>query len=207
MKIRFGRPSPAMVVAVVALVAALSGSAYAALGKNSVGTRQLKAQAVTVGKIANNAVTSAKVAKNSLTGSDINLSALGTVPSATTAASAGNANTVGGHAASCPGGTTLIRGICFDAAAKGPAPSLAAAEDACAAAGGTLPSPMLLYSTRTVLNLGTGAGTDRMFTDSYYSAQGTGSNYTTIVLDGTGRLFEQSVDAEAKYYCVYQLVR
>ena len=62
MKIRFGRPSPAMVVAVVALVAALSGSAYAALGKNSVGTRQLKAKAVTAGKIANNAVTSAKVA-------------------------------------------------------------------------------------------------------------------------------------------------
>jgi hypothetical protein len=66
---------------------------------------------------------------------------------------------------------------------------------------------MELYATRTVLNLGTGAGTDRMFTDSYYSDQGTGSNYTTIVLDGTGRLFEQSVDAEAKYYCVYQLVR
>ena len=207
MKIRFGRPSPAMVVAVVALVAALSGSAYAALGKNSVGTRQLKAKAVTAGKIANNAVTSAKVAQNSLTGSDINLTALGTVPSATNAATAGNANTVGGHAAACPSGTTLIRGVCFDAASKGPAPSLTAAEDACAAAGGTLPSPMLLYSTRTVLNLGTGAGVDRMFTDSYYSAQGTGSNYTTIVLDGTGRLFEQSVDAEAKYYCVYALVR
>jgi hypothetical protein len=207
MKIRFGRPSPAMVVAVVALVAALSGSAYAALGKNSVGTRQLKAKAVTAGKIANNAVTSAKVAQNSLTGSDINLTALGTVPSATNAANAGNANTVGGHAASCPAGTTLIRGVCFDAAARGPAESLTAAEDACATAGGTLPSPMLLYATRTVLNLGTGAGTDRMYTDTYYSAVGTGSNYTTIVLDGTGRLFEQSVDAAAKFYCVYALVR
>lgn len=207
MKIRFGRPSPAMVVAVVALIAALSGSAYAALGKNSVGTRQLKAKAVTAGKIANNAVTSAKVAQNSLTGSDINLSALGTVPSATNAANAGNAATVGGHAASCPGGTTLIRGVCFDAAPKGPAPSLTAAEDACAAAGGTLPSPMQLYATRTVLNLGTGAGSDHMYTDSYYSAVGTGSNYTTVVLDGTGRLTEQSVDSASRYYCVYALVR
>jgi hypothetical protein len=207
MKIRFGRPSPAMVVAVVALVAALSGSAYAALGKNSVGTKQLKAKAVTAGKIANNAVTSTKVAQNSLTGSDINLSALGTVPSATNAATAGNANTVGGHAAACPAGTTLIRGVCFDAAARGPAESLTAAEDACAAAGGTLPSPMELYATRTVLNLGTGAGTDKMYTDTYYSEVGRGSNYTTIVIDGTGRLFEQSVDAAAKYYCVYALVR
>src|ERR1700742_5292594 len=110
MKISIGRPSPAMVVAIVALIAALSGSAYAALGKNSVGTRQLKAKSVTSGKIANNAVTSAKVAQNSLTGADINLAALGTVPSATSAASAGNSNTVGGHAAVCPGGTTLIRG-------------------------------------------------------------------------------------------------
>src|ERR1700742_2643163 len=115
MKISIGRPSPAMVVAIVALIAALSGSAYAALGKNSVGTRQLKAKSVTSGKIANNAITSAKVAENSLTGADINLSALGTVPNSVNSTNSGNSNTVGGHAASCPSGTTLIRGLCFDA--------------------------------------------------------------------------------------------
>jgi hypothetical protein len=206
-KISIGRPSPALVIAVIALIAALSGTAYAALGKNSVGTRQLKAKAVTAGKIANNAVTSAKVAKGSLTGADINLSALGTVPSATNAANAGNAGTVGGHAASCPGGTTLIRGVCFDAASRGPAPTLGAAADACAASGGWLPTPMQLYSTRSVLNLGTGVGTDRMYTDSYYSAVGSGSNYTTVVIDGIGRIAEQSVEEPAKYICVYPLVR
>jgi hypothetical protein len=206
-KISIGRPSPALVIAVIALIAALSGTAYAALGKNSVGTRQLKAKAVTAGKIANNAVTSAKVAQNSLTGSDINLSALGTVPSAVSATSAGNANTVGGHAANCPAGTTLIRGVCFDAASRGPAPNLGAASDACAASGGWLPTPMQLYSTRTALNLGTGVGTDRMYTDSYYSAVGTGTNYTTVVIDGIGRIVEQNVEAPAKYICVYALVR
>src|SRR3954451_11185047 len=133
MKIRIPRPSPAMIVALIALVAALSGTAYAALGKNSVGTRQLKAKAVTAGKIANNAVTSAKVAKGSLTGDDINVGALGTVPNATSAASAGNANTVSGHAAACPAGTTLIRGVCFDSAPNGAAPNLKAAADSCAA--------------------------------------------------------------------------
>lgn len=207
MKIPIGRPSPAMVVAVVALVAALSGTAYAALGKNSVGTRQLKSKSVTAGKIANNAVTGAKVAQGSLTGADINLSALGTVPSATSAASAGNANTVGGHGANCPGNTTLIRGVCFDAAARGPAPSLTAAADTCAAAGGYLPSPMELYSTRLQLNLGTGIGDDHMYTDTYYSLALSGSNYTTIVIDGVGRLTEQSVDTASKFYCVYPLVR
>jgi hypothetical protein len=204
---KISRPSPAMIVAIIALVAALTGTAYAALGKNSVGSRQLKAQAVTTGKIANNAVNSAKVAKGSLTGADINVGALGTVPTAASAASAGNANTLGGHAASCPAGTTLIRGTCFDAAPNPAAPNLKAAADACASKGGYLPNPMALFTTRQVLNLGTGAGDDHMFTDSYYSAVGTGSNYTTVVIDGTGRIFEQSVDSASKYICAYALVR
>jgi len=204
---RISRPSPAMIVAIIALFAALSGSAYAALGKNSVGSRQLKSKAVTTGKIANNAITSVKVAKGSLTGEDINVGALGTVPSATNAASAGNANTVSGHSASCPGGTTLIRGTCFDSAPNVAAPNLKSAADSCAAKGGFLPSVMALYSTRQVLNLGTGVGTDHMFTDSYYSAVGTGSNYTTVVIDGTGRISEQSVDSPSAYICAYALVR
>ena len=162
---------------------------------------------MTSGKIANNAVTSAKVAKGSLTGEDINVNALGTVPTATSAASAGNANTVGGHFASCPAGTTLISGVCFDAAPNAAAPNLKAAADACAAKGGFLPSVMALYSTRQVLNLGTGAGTDHMFTDSYYSAVGTGSNYTTVVIDGTGKISEQSVDSASAFICTYALVR
>jgi hypothetical protein len=207
MKIAVSRPSPAMVVAVVALVAALSGTAYAALGKNSVGSRQLKAKAVTSGKIANNAVTGAKVAKKSLTGADINVDALGTVPSATSAAGAGNAGTVGGHAAACPAGTVLIRGVCFDAAPNSAVGSLKLAADACAVKDGFLPSPMQLYSTRRVLNLGTGVGSDHQYTDSYYSAVGSGSNYTTIVVDGTGKLSEQSVDSPSKYTCAYALVR
>ena len=207
MKIGISRPSPAMIVALIALVAALSGTAYAALGKNSVGTRQLKAKAVTSGKIANNAVTSAKVAKNSLTGADVNVGALGTVPSADHAGSAGNADTVTGHAASCPGGTVLIRGVCFDATPNGEAPTLKDAADACAAKGGYLPSPMELFSTRSVLNLGTGVGTSHMYTDSYYSAVGTGSNYTTVVIDGTGKLTEQGVEEPSQFICAYALVR
>jgi hypothetical protein len=196
-----------MVIAVIALIAALSGTAYAALGKNSVGSRQLKAKAVTTGKLADNAVNSAKVAKGSLTGADINVDALGTVPSATSATSAGNANTVGGHSASCPGGTTLIRGVCFDSTSNGPVNGVKAAADACAAKGGYLPTPMALYSVRQVINLGTGVGSDHQFTDSYYSLAGSGSNYETIVIDGTGKISELEVDQASRYICAYALVR
>jgi hypothetical protein len=67
------RPSPAMVVACLALLVATSGTGIAAatqLGRNTVGPLQLKNNAVTNPKIRNNAVNSAKVAPRSLLRSD-----------------------------------------------------------------------------------------------------------------------------------------
>ncbi len=206
MQARTWRPSPALVIAIIALCAALTGTAWAALGKNSVGSRQLKSKAVTTGKIANNAVTGAKVASNTLTGADINLNQLGTVPSATNAQSAQNAGTVGGHAAACPGGSTLIRGVCFDLSLNGPVGGVKAAADACAAKGGFLPSTMELYSVRNVINLGTGVAPDYAVTDNYY-ANTLGTNYRTMVVDGSGKIEELTVDASTKYICAYELVR
>jgi hypothetical protein len=203
---RVKRPSPAMVVAVIALVLALTGTAFAALGKNSVGSRQLKSKAVTTGKLANNAVNGAKVANGSLTGQDINVGALGVVPSATSAASAGNAGTVGGHAAACPPATTLIRGICFDAQSNPVANTLKEAADDCAAKGGYLPTPMELYSVRGVLNLGTGIGNEHQYTDEVY-ANTAGVNYSTVTIDGTGAITEQSIGSPSRYTCAYPLVR
>jgi hypothetical protein len=207
-KSKVGRPSPAMVVAVIALVLALSGTAVAVsqLGKNSVGTRQLKSSSVTTGKIANDAVNGAKVAKGSLTGSDINLSALGVVPAAVNSTHALSAETLGGHAAACPPGTTLIRGICFDSASNPAVGSVTAAADACAAKGGYLPSVLELFSTRSVLNLGTGVGGDHQYTDSYYSRPGEG-NYRTLVVDGTGAVSELEINAPSRYICAYDLLR
>jgi hypothetical protein len=86
-KLRLGPPSPAMVVAVIALVVAMAGTGYAALKlpKNSVGTKQVKKNAITTAKIKKDAVTGAKVKAGSLAGTDIDLNSLGTVPSANTA--------------------------------------------------------------------------------------------------------------------------
>jgi hypothetical protein len=199
----------ANVVSTIALFLVLSGATAlaATLGKNSVGPRQLKSQAVTTGKIANNAVNGAKVAKNSLTGEDINIAALGTVPTATTAASAGNANTVGGHAASCPAGTTLIRGICFDTAANPVVANLQSAADNCAAKGGYLPTPLELYSTRAILNLGTGIGNDHQYTDTFYYDPSTGDKPSTVTVDGTGAIAQQATTSPSRYICAYALVR
>jgi hypothetical protein len=96
---RLARPSPAVVVATLALVVALAGTTYAAINvpANSVGTKQLKAGAVTASKIAKNAISDAKVAPDSLTGRSVNAGTLGEVPRAAVASSAQNANTLGGQ--------------------------------------------------------------------------------------------------------------
>jgi len=82
------RPSPAMIVAGIALVIALGSGAYAAstLPKNSVGTKQLKNSAVTTKKIKNGAVT----------GSKVKLSSLGSVPNASHAGVADALSSNGG---------------------------------------------------------------------------------------------------------------
>src|SRR3954451_14354332 len=57
------------------------------LKANSVTTAKIKKEAVTTKKIKKNAVVGSKVKDGSLSGADINLSTLGTVPSATSSAS------------------------------------------------------------------------------------------------------------------------
>lgn len=117
----------ANVMSSIAVFLVIGGAtAFAALGKNTVGTKQLKKNAVTAAKIKNgavnnaklapNAVTGDKVADGSLTGVDINLSSLGTVPKAaladkaTTATSATTANkaTVANAAFSTNSGNDIL---------------------------------------------------------------------------------------------------
>jgi hypothetical protein len=66
------RPSPALVVAFIALLLALGSGAYAQLNipNNSVGSKKLKNNAVTTKKINNGAVTSSKVRNGTLVSRD-----------------------------------------------------------------------------------------------------------------------------------------
>jgi len=200
----------ANVIGTLALFVALTGSAYAAfkVPNNSVGTRQLKAKSVTNGKLANGAVTGAKIAEGTITGQNVNLAALGTVPQAASASNAAEAAKLGGHAASCPASTTLIRGICFDSHSNPVAHSVEGAAERCAAKGGYLPTPMQLYSAKGILNFGTNVGPEQhQFTDALYGTVGSGSLEKTVVIDGVGPPEEYDANGESSYYCVYPLVR
>jgi hypothetical protein len=82
---KLGRPSPALAIALVALFVALGGSAYAA---TKIGTKDIKDGAVTAAKIKKEAVGAAKIKDGSIGGAKLDLARLGTVPSASHAASA-----------------------------------------------------------------------------------------------------------------------
>jgi len=100
------RPSGGMAVAFVALLAALSGTAVALPGKNTVNSGDIKNGQVksadiknnsVVGKdIKNNSVRGKDIRSNTVRGSDISESSLGTVPTANTAS---NAQSLGGTSA------------------------------------------------------------------------------------------------------------
>lgn len=97
-KPRGARPSPALVISIIALFVALGGSAYAvkkvgtkAIKANAVTTAKIKRNAVTTAKIKRNAVTTAKIRNGAVTGAKIKEGTLGLVPGAATATNAVNA--------------------------------------------------------------------------------------------------------------------
>ena len=65
------RPSPATVIAFIALLVALSGTAVALPGRNTVDSGDIKNRVIRNQDLRDNAVTGAKVRGNSLTGSDV----------------------------------------------------------------------------------------------------------------------------------------
>lgn len=111
-RISFGRPSPALVVACIALGVALGGTGYATVLQvptNSVGTVQLKSSAVTSKKLAANAVTSAKVKNRSLLRADF---AAGQLPAGPTGPQ-GPAGPAGAAGAAGPPGLSAVERVDF----------------------------------------------------------------------------------------------
>jgi hypothetical protein len=195
MKKLAGRLSYANVVATLALFVALGGASYAAikLPKNSVGTKQLKA----------NAVTAAKIKKGAVTGSKIDLASLGTVPSATSALTASNAQALGGQTAAqitdsaklkCPAGTKLGGGVCFEEALRTKR-FLLLANLACAEAGRRLPDmgEVLAYDMQYYTSA---APPPYVWVNPDYFAEGTFRGMKALAYSGSPPNLQISGDGE-----------
>ena len=169
MRQRFGRPTPATIVALIALVAALAGSAYAAgridgraVKVKSLPGNRLKLRSVPANRLKPGVIPNAAGITGQITGSQIDERSLGQVPSAgyadvagfaasateaETAVNAVNAvdsQTVNGHTAGCQPGTTPFAGACWQTSANETAVTAPVAAAACAAQGGTLPEALQL---------------------------------------------------------------
>jgi hypothetical protein len=186
------RISYANVVSTLALILALGGVSYAAVKIN--------------GKsIKNRTVGAAKIKKNSLTGTEINESKLGTVPLAafaTNATNAANAATVGGQAPSafklsCPQGTTLAIGQCFETSLR-TADTWSNANKTCGGIGRRLPTLSELESARNNnVQVGVPPNNYEMSGSNTFDAQ---DKYYAI--DPSGNLLRELLTATRPYRCI-----
>lgn len=115
MRKRIQRPSPALVISLIALFVAMGGVGYAAVkidGKN------LKNKSVAGKKLKNKTVTAGKVKDNTLGGAQIAESKLGKVPSAAKADSATSATTAGSATTANNVGGVTLRKFSFNAPAN-----------------------------------------------------------------------------------------
>jgi hypothetical protein len=165
-------PSPALVVAGLALFVALGGTVYAAKkaridGKavkvKSLPGNRLKPHTIAANRLKPGVLKSVLAAQSSpITGAEIDELTLGQVPEAAHASSADtaqsatdaqtavnavnaiNAQNVNGHEAGCLPGTRQFAGACWQSSPSETAVSAPAAANACAVQGGTLPEALQL---------------------------------------------------------------
>lgn len=212
-RVNFGRPSPAMVIACLALFVAMSGGAYAAA---KIGTDDIRREAVTGPKIAKRAIKSSriadntikgkkirdktiegtKVANNTITGTNVDESTLGTVPEAT------NSDTVDGKHADCDPGTQLFLGQCWDSASRAAQTWIPAAAT-CSTAGGYLPPPDQLRGFQQAGN--TLAATDEWTNDLTEVPAANDVRVVTVSNAGAYNFTNGTADSKG-FHCVFPLV-
>jgi hypothetical protein len=160
------RQVPALVLVGVALVAALSGTVYAAAKINgkTIKVKSLPGNRLAMGSVPGNrlkpgAIRGSQLAPGSITGIHIDTSTLGVVPvaaraeraqsaqdaeTAVNAVNAENANAVNGYKAGCKPGTEPFAGACWQSEASTAALTAPAAAASCASEGGELPDALSL---------------------------------------------------------------
>ena len=180
MKSRGWRRLPLVVVGGLVLVAALSGTVWAAgkISGKTIKVKSLPGNRLALGSVPGNrlkagAIQGSRLAPGSITGIQIDASTLGQVPSAVhaetaqsahdaetalTAATAQNAKTVNGYEVGCKQGTRQFAGACWQAAPGASALTAPAAAAACAGQGGELPDALSLvaFSQQPGVNLAEG---------------------------------------------------
>jgi hypothetical protein len=208
------RPSPALVIACLALFVALGGTVLAAtkIDGRTIKVKSLPGNRLEVGSVPGN-----RIAPNSLKGAQIKVGTLGEVPSAAhagaadsarhaqTAAAAdhaADATTINGHAVGCAPGRREFAGACWDLQASAGVMNTVEAAAACAAQGGELPAMLALMAFAHQPGV-------RMSLEGEWTNQITTLSsdlYDGIALLESGGLFVGSPQNRFHYRCVTPLL-
>jgi len=225
-------PSPALVVAGLALFVALGGTVYAAKkaridGKavkvKSLPGNRLKLRSIPANRLKPSVLKGVLAAQSGpITGAEIDELTLGQVPEAAHAISADtaqsavdaqtavnavnaiNAQNVNGHAAGCLPGTQQFAGACWQSFSSETAVSAPAAANACAVQGGTLPEALQLaaFSQQPGVVLDSGKEWTSDLTNMV------GPNEYAVVMVSAAGVVDFTVSTSAhKYRCVIPLLR
>ena len=219
------RQAPALVLAGLALVAALSGTVYAAgkISGRSIKVKSIPGNRLAMGSVPGNrlkpgALRGSQLAPGSITGIQIDTSTLGQVPSAIhaetaesardaetalQAANAENARTVNGYEAGCKTGTRPFAGACWQTSASDSALNAPAAAAACASQGGELPDALSLvaFAGQPGVTLAAGdewSGDIQSFT--------TKNSYSVATVTSGGEVDSAVSTATRRFRCVLPLV-
>ena len=218
------RPSPALVVSLIALFVALGGTVYAATkidGKSikpkSLPGNRLKLKSVAGNRLKPGAVGAGQLAPNSIGGQQINEANLGQVPNAVhadnadtaieaqtalTAVNAVNSTTVNGHTAGCSSKTQLFAGACWQSLPNGAATAPNAALT-CALEGGALPEALQLAAFAQQPGVKLDSGEEWSSDIPVVSGPNT---YAVVTVAATGSIEKAAMNETRKYRCVFQLV-
>jgi hypothetical protein len=161
------RPSPALVIACLALFVALGGTVLAAtkIDGRTIAVKSLPGNRVQPGSLPGNrlqgTISGNRITPGSLQGDRIDVGTLGQVPSAAHADSAdtarhaqtaeaadhaADATTINGRAVGCSGEKREFAGACWDLHASTAQLNAVEAAAACASEGGELPEPLTLLA-------------------------------------------------------------
>lgn len=226
-------PSPALVVAGLALFLALGGTVYAAkrakingravkvksLPGNRLALRSIPANRLKPGVLGNAA---SGQQSGQITGAEINELSLGQVPEAAHAETADSAQsavdaqtalnavnaidaqTVNGHGAGCLPGTQPFAGACWQSSASKTAVSAPAAATSCAVQGGTLPEALQLAAFSQQPGVTLDAGDEWSSDIPVFTDE---NIFAVVTVSAAGDFDFTSHTNTSKYRCAIPLVR
>jgi len=222
------RPTPAFVIATIALFVALGGSVYAAkkskrIDGHAVKAKSLPGNRLAMGSVPGNrlkpgAILGSRIEPGSITGTQIDASTLGLVPNALHADSAGSAhdaetalvavsaldaNKVNGHSAGCGAGTRFFAGACWQLASSETPLGAPAAALSCANQGGELPSALALAAFSQQPGITLAAGDE--WTGDLTNFSGV-DKYAAATVSAAGQVASAASTEARKFRCVIPLV-